>query len=341
MEENRVRIADIADALGLSTATVSNVIHGKTKKISDETVRRVQEKIEELNYIPNMAGILLAQNSSKIVGVVVNDHQKYEGRVLEDGFVAASINALSDELNSAGYFMMVKTTKDWTEISRIASMWNMEGLILIGFCEADYKKLRENMHIPFVVYDGYFLTTEKIVNITIDSYSGGFQAGRYLKESGYKAAIVIADNYTCMDKERIDGFKEGFAPGKAEVRIIPMEKQNRIRFYEEHLQEIKQYHALFAVSDYYAVDFIQFAYLKGINVPYDISVVGFDDNNYCEYTIPPLTTVRQSPKLRAHKAVQALEKMKAGEKVDVKILLPVELTLRSSVIKESEQHHKN
>ena len=62
-----IRIKDIADELGLSTATVSNVIHGKTKKISKETVRRVQAKLEEKQYIPNMAAVLLAQNSSKIM----------------------------------------------------------------------------------------------------------------------------------------------------------------------------------------------------------------------------------------------------------------------------------
>ncbi len=71
MEERRVRIRDIADELGLSTATVSNVLHGKTNKISDETVQRVQALLEERQYIPSMAGILLAQNSSKIIGVVV------------------------------------------------------------------------------------------------------------------------------------------------------------------------------------------------------------------------------------------------------------------------------
>lgn len=87
MVQNRVRIVDVADALGLSTATVSKVIHGKTEKISDETVKRVQQELENSGYIPNMAGILLARNNSRIIGVVVNDHEKYEGRVLEDGFV--------------------------------------------------------------------------------------------------------------------------------------------------------------------------------------------------------------------------------------------------------------
>lgn len=70
MTQHRVRIRDIAEELGLSTATVSNVIHGKTGKVSDETVKRVQALLEERQYIPSMAGILLAQNSAKIVCVL-------------------------------------------------------------------------------------------------------------------------------------------------------------------------------------------------------------------------------------------------------------------------------
>ena len=57
MEQDRVRIVDVADALGLSTATVSKVIHGKTEKISDESIKRVQQELERSGYIPNMAGI--------------------------------------------------------------------------------------------------------------------------------------------------------------------------------------------------------------------------------------------------------------------------------------------
>jgi len=68
MTQHRVRIVDVADALGLSTATVSKVIHGKTEKISDKTVKRVQQELEKSGYIPNMAGILLARNNSRIIG---------------------------------------------------------------------------------------------------------------------------------------------------------------------------------------------------------------------------------------------------------------------------------
>lgn len=89
--QERVRICDIAEELGLSTATVSNVIHGKTNKVSDETVQRVTALLEKRRYIPSMAGILLARNSSGIIGVFVNDHPKYEGHTLRDGFLASAL----------------------------------------------------------------------------------------------------------------------------------------------------------------------------------------------------------------------------------------------------------
>lgn len=130
--QERVRICDIAEELGLSTATVSNVIHGKTNKVSDETVQRVMALLEKRQYIPSMAGILLAQNSSGIIGVFVNDHPKYAGHTLRDGFIAASLDALSTEIEAGGQFMMVKKAQCAGEVVRFASMWNMDGIVMIG-----------------------------------------------------------------------------------------------------------------------------------------------------------------------------------------------------------------
>ena len=100
--EQRVRICDIAEELGLSTATVSNVIHGKTNKVSDATVQRVMALLERRQYIPSMAGILLAQNRSGIIGVFIHEHEKYEGHTLEDFFISSSLNCLSAEIESNG-----------------------------------------------------------------------------------------------------------------------------------------------------------------------------------------------------------------------------------------------
>lgn len=336
MENKKVRISDIAESLGLSTATVSNVIHGKSGKISDETRKRVLEKIEEMEYIPNMAGILLARNNSRIIGTVINDHPKYEGRVLEDGFIMASLNALSREVNRAGYFLMIKTTTDWNEIPEFASMWNMDGLILIGFCEADYKNLREQMRIPFVVYDGYFSETSRIVNLVIDHYDGGIQAGRYLKNLGYESALCISDNCICMDKERIDGFHHAFEPGNVQVLQIPKCREKRYLFYREHWDKIQKYQAVFAVSDYYALDFIHCAKRQGVRVPEEISVIGFDDTISGRENFPALTTIHQDANLRAETAIRALEKLRDGKDVDNKIILPVELVIRESARRKKQ-----
>lgn len=329
--EKRVRIADIAEELGLSTATVSNVIHGKTKKISDETVKRVQALLEERQYIPSMAGVLLARNDSRIIGVVVNDHEKYEGRVLEDAFVSASMNALLFELERAGYFMMIRATRDWSEVERFASMWNMEGMVLLGFCDSDYEKLRAKMHIPVVVYDGYFETNKGICNLTIDNFDGGRQVGEYLRRMGHRHALLLSDNEICVDAERMAGFREGFSEGSADFLKVPMNREGRYDCYKKNLARIRSCTAAFAVSDVYAVEFIHFLLEQGISVPDEMSVTGFDNNTVCETCFPRLTTVGQDAGARAKMAVRALKCLREGSREATEEVLPVSLVIRDSV----------
>lgn len=329
--EQRVRIVDIAEELGVSTATVSNVIHGKTKKISDETVRRVQALLEERQYIPSMAGILLARNDSRIIGVVVNNHEKYEGRVLEDAFVSASMNALLFALEEAGYFMMIKATQEWSEVERFASMWNMDGVVLLGFCDSDYEKLRERMRIPFVVYDGFFETSRGICNLTIDNFDGGRQVGEYLWRMGHRRALLLSDNDICVDAERMAGFRTGFLDGETDFLEVPMNREGRYDCYRKNLDRIRAYTAVFAVSDVYAAEFMRFLLEQGISVPREISVVGFDNNALCENCYPRLTTVGQDAGERARMAVRALTSLWEGSAEPAEEVLPVRLVIRDSV----------
>ena len=213
---NKIRIQDIADELGVSTATVSNVIHGKTRKISDRTVKMVQRKLEERKYIPNMAATLLAQNDSRIIGVVVNNHEKYEEQVLNDPFISLAVNDLSAEIESKHKFMMVKKTDDIWDIVQFASMWNLDGMVLIGFCEAQYQELRDQIRIPFVVYDGFFENKDRICNLTIDDFDGGRQVGVHFRVLGHSKVLCVADNCICMDRLRYDGLCEGLG-AKADI----------------------------------------------------------------------------------------------------------------------------
>lgn len=329
MEPTRVRICDIAQELGVSTATVSNVIHGKTKKISDETVQRVLALLETRQYIPSMAGILLAQNDSGIIGVFVHDHEKYAGHTLDDFFIAACLNGLSAQIQERGLFMMVKTAKTSQQILQFSSMWNMEGVVIIGFCAQDYAYLRNHMRIPFVVYDGFCQDPERFVNITLDDYDGGCQVGRYFRACGHTRAICISDNAICMDLARYQGFQAGFA-GEVPLLLIPMEKDRRWEFYRGKLPLFRQRTCVFAVSDHYAVDLMCFLQANGISVPEQVCVAGFDDSPICQMVWPQLTSVRQDPALRAELALSYLQALKEQRPVPAQIRLPVKLVVRSS-----------
>lgn len=334
--ERRVRICDIAEELGLSTATVSNVIHGKTNKVSDETVQRVMALLEQRQYIPSMAGILLARNRSRIIGVFINDHEKYGGHTLEDFFISSSLNYLSTEIEASGQFMMVKKAKRAEEIIQFASMWNMDGIVVIGFCAQDYTYLRNHMRIPFAVYDGYCDHPERLLNLTLDNFSGGLQVGRHLRELGHENALCVSDNTLCMDMERYQGFREGFAPGKVELLVIPMRKEQRLGFYQGQLDRFRQVSSVFAVSDYYAIDLTRFLMEHGFSVPGDISIAGFDDTPMCEMVYPTLTTVKQDGALRAKIAIEKLRELREGTPTSTEIRLPVSLVARASTGKRME-----
>lgn len=336
MESGMVRIKDIADELGLSTATVSNVIHGKTKKISAETVKRVQNLLEERQYIPNMAAVWLAQNSSKIICVVIWDCEKYERRVLQDPFVVSMIDNLATEIENSGYFMMIKKTVDINEIVKYASMWNMTGLILIGFCEQDYLYLKSKMHIPFVVIDGFFETIIQYGNVGIDNFDGGYQVGSYLIKNGHRRILCVSDNDICMDHDRYMGVKKalkdhGLEENNAVLRLIPMTREERFLYYEKIKEEMKQYTSIFCASDAYAIEIMNYLIDQGCRIPEDISIVGFDDIPEATVVRPSLTTIKQDIATKAERALYLLNNLVKESDCEKNIILPVELIERGSV----------
>ena len=336
MNEYRVTIKDIAEELGVSTATVSNVIHGKTKKVSQQTVAKVQEKIEESGYLPNMAAVLLAQNTSKIVCIVLSNDVKYENKMIEDPFVSGMLNYLSKELAKNNYFVMLKEESDVKEIARYASMWNMSGLVLIGFCAVDYEKLRSNMHIPFVVVDSYQKGVHKYSDVGIDNIQGGFLAGSYLIKMGHERIMFLSDNDEDCDHDRYVGLTNALKAANIsydnkDFKMLSPYKEERVKIYEKLYTEINEYTAAFVASDMYAIEFMNFLMEKGVNIPKDFSVMGFDDIPLASMVYPPLTTVAQNLEHRSKVAVELLMELINGASEGRMVLLPVEVVERESV----------
>lgn len=339
--EERVRIKDVAEQLGVSTATVSNVIHGKTKKISKRTVEKVQEALEESGYIPNMAAVLLAQNSSKIVCVVLSDDKKYAHQMLKDPFVAALLNGISKYLSRYGYFLMLKEEREVEKIVQYASMWNMAGLILIGYCELDYDSLRRKMRIPFLVVDGYSKENKSYSEIGIDNVDGGYQAGQYLISMGHRNVMFLSDNDVSGDHERYVGFQKAFLEHgitlpENHFKLFSMDATERMDYYQNLKKEIGFFTAAFCISDMYAIEFMNYLTDEGYKLPKDFSIVGFDDIQAATLVRPRLTTIRQDIDERAKLAVKMLNDLILHKSLPERKVLPVSLVVRDSVRKIEE-----
>ena len=106
---------------------------------------------------------------------------------------------------------------------------------------------------------------------------------------------------------------------------IPMDKDQRLSFYDKHLAQITSHTAVFAVSDYYAVELQLFLQKNGISIPDDISVAGFDGTSLCMQVNPTLTSVSQDNAYRARIALEQLGKMRRNPDYKSDIILPVEL----------------
>lgn len=311
--EYRVTIRDIADEVGVSTATVSNVIHGKKNKVSACVIEKVEKALEKNNYIPSMAAILLGRNSSRIIGVIINNHEKYHNRVLEDGFISSALNALNAVSEEENYFLMIKTTKDILSVPEFSSMWNMEAIVLIGFCDEDYSQLRNATRIPFVVYDGISVCQNSgVVSLILDDYEAGIKVGKYYKEMGHKRILIISDNNSRMDGDRTSGLKS-ILPS-SQLLIVSRNKETRWNEYKERLDYIKTFTGVFAVSDYYALDFISFLSSLNFSVPSFISVIGFDGTLMAD--IVGLATIKQDYLDRARKTIYAIKKMVRKESIE-------------------------
>ncbi len=315
----KIRLRDIADALGLSVATVSNVLNGKDSKVSPATRIRVLEAVEGSGYLPERAEVLLGRNPSRMVGLVVNDHPEYSGHPLEDPYNARFISFLQRAAVRHGLELLVKTARTWEEAAQFASMWNMTGLVVSGFCDADYVSLRQEMKIPLAACDA-FSREAGFSSVTVQDRMGGRLAGEHLKSLGHSRVTCITTNMICDDFERIQGIRD--AGLQTDLFMISGDRTVMREQFRQH--DFSHVTAVFCVSDRQAMELLCILHERGIRVPEDLSVIGFDGIEAGIWAVPPLTTIAQDLEAKAETAIASLFEDPASHLIDV------ELTVRRS-----------
>ena len=333
-----ITIKEIADMLDLSTATVSNVIHGKTGQVSEATVERVRQVLKEYDYVPNISARNLASNQSKIIGVAILNSRKGYVNYLKDAFISELLGSIERELKERDYYLMMCFLSDTRELIQRVSAWNADGLILFGIMAEDYLEIQKQFKKPQVYIDSYMGDLHLHgVNIGLDDRRGGYMAGRYLLEHGHRRIGFIADNFKGGDYERYCGFTQALSEAGIIVREsdfieVEPDEQSLAACYERVYQRRHEFTAFFCASDYYALCLMNFLTDRGVKVPQEISIMGFDDNIYSRMARPAITTIHQDATQKGALAVHHLmRQFDSDEAVSDQVVLPVELVERDTV----------
>ncbi len=332
-----MNLKTIAQQAGVSTATVSNVINGNHHKVSQETIRKVQKIIEENDYKPNATARSLASKKSRIIGVVI-PHIGSKENFFVNPYNARMLALLEQYVRNQGYYLMVRCVGSCTDIIPLFSSWNVDGVIFFGAFREDIGELRSRLNIPTVYIDTYARDLG-IDNVGIDDYKGGYLAAGYLLGKGHREIAFVGPNVHSpgVIQERYNGFRDACRERGIELSAEHHFETNTL--YQSGVaagQRVamspRKVTAVAVMSDIVAFGVMEGLRLCGLNVPQDVSVIGFDNLPECQYSNPKLTTISQNVEEKALRVGEGLFRLirgEAAEPIDEK--LDVELVERQSV----------
>ncbi|MDR3342131.1 MAG: LacI family transcriptional regulator [Treponema sp.] len=332
-------IKEIAGFAGVSTTTVSNVIHGKKSRVSPETFFAITSLLKKHHYVEKLGLRHLNNDKSQIICLIINPTRKYENTIFQDPFYGQILGMVEKLLHEKQYYLMVYVSIDINDIFRTIAAWNADGIIAVSFRAEDCDKLTLLTGKPVVSIDVMGTVTSRFINIGLEDFEGGYRMTRYLITSGYDPIWIFANEDTGVDHERWRGYQKAFDEStlpytRERYVFFPRNRDQRFRYYKTLLPQWKQCRgkgALFFLSDFYAIECIGFLSEHKLTVPRDIAVAGFDDTTYSRMSVPPLTTIHQDiPQKAVHAVDQLLRLLNHEPILKQDIRLPVELIIRGS-----------
>lgn len=301
-------LADVAAKAGVSMMTVSNVLAGKTKKVSAKTAERVMAAVESTGYVPSGAARALSRRRSRIVALIVNG----DGDVMTSTHDARYVGELSRVLQKHGYVSMLITATDLQATVVSLRSWNVEGAIVINTLLTEVEQLRGGHDVPMLFSDNY-TAVPGTLTVHADDFAGGRLAAEHLVEHGHRVAIFLGPirEVTSVDDERWRGFRAGFAEAglpvpEATPAITETTVGAGIAAAAEVLALRPRPTAVFCSADDLAAGLLRGLTAAGVSVPQDISVIGFDGFDISQVTWPMLTTIGQDISAKAEQSVDLL-----------------------------------
>jgi LacI family transcriptional regulator len=329
VQRGRATLSMVAQRAGVSPSTVSRILNG-TAKVSDDKRTLVESVIEELGFRPDPVARSLAGGRTMSVGVLT--------QFIDSPYYGEALRGIEDELHQARYAPLF-VSGHWNadeEASRLALLQErkVDGLIVLTGRLSDEVLLNMAQMLP-VVITGRRLSAPHLFSIDYDNEEGARLAVQHLYALGHRRIAFISGPLDHPDAlQRLEGYKLEMQHNRAgydpqAVVIGDFQESGGFRAMNALLQAGRLFSAVIAANDQMAYGARLALQRAGLRVPEDVSLVGFDDLPHSAYTLPPLTTVRQSVYEVGKSAARALLDLLAQRSPPSRVI-PAELVVRES-----------
>ncbi len=325
-------IEEVAAAAGVSRSTVSRVVNGSTA-VSPAALAAVERAIAELSYVPNRAARSLASRATMAIALVVPEDTT---RFFGDPFFAAIVSGINARLSRSDYVLNLIIASDDPRDKTAAYVRSgaVDGAIVVSHHTSDTFIDRIAASVP-VVYGGRpSRARENDYYIDVDNTAGAYQATTYLVEKGFRRIAHISGPVSMpAGIDRLAGFRSALA----DAGMVPVAVEDG-NFTADGgsaamtriLESGASFDALFVGSDLMARGALAVLARAGIDVPGDVSLIGFDDSPVATAVQPNLTTVRQPSHLQGQQMAGVLLSLLAGGTPPHVTVLDTELIVRAS-----------
>ena len=336
-----ITIKDIAAEAGVSVMTVSNVINNNHARVSPATEQRIRAIMEKHNYVPNMAARSLISKSSHIIAVLLPIWHASTASMLLDPYTGQLVGYLEELLREKQYYVMICSFETVEQVLAIQKTWQIDGMILVMPHEDVLTRgLIQKSQAPLVVFDRHYDDLQ-MLSVCLDDRKGEYMATKYLLEQGHRkigfAAPSIYESSVIQDRFQgyLDALREyGIAERQDWLfdNVVHQEGGETVAAALANMGERPT--AIVATADLLACGIVKGCQERGIRVPDQMSVVGFDDSMPARLITPELTTVGQDIREKAATGVRLLlQAIEDDSFRDEHIVLDVKLVERQSVLR--------
>lgn len=331
-------IRTVAALAKVSIATVSRTIN-QSPAVSQKLAQRVWQAIEQLNYYPNTHARSLVSGRSRIFGIIVEN--------ITNPFFPELISSFEEIAVAHGYEILVSSAninsaQQLTSCVRRMLERKVEGVAVLTFGSEESVLDQLAIHNMPIVLAEFHLDDPKVSTILLD-YSAGIQAAvEHLVELGHSRIGFLTGPHTLHSAiTRLTNFQQSMQDLKLKVHkdwIIECDHtlKGGVAGFEKIMSLKTRPTALICSNDMTAIGVLRAVYMAGLRVPEDLSVIGLDDIDFAEFTLPPLTTIRLSRQELAKAAFDALLKQvenaskTAANPIQREFLVSTSLVVRAS-----------